>query len=86
MAQVIHDDGSVERTDGGTTTVVERSGGGGAGILIAFVLLLAVLIGGYFLLNQSRNDNLKTNAITHAADSVGGAAKKAGDAVDDATK
>jgi hypothetical protein len=81
MAQIVHDDGSVERTDGGTTTVVERSGGG-AGVLIGIVLLIAVLIGGYFLLNQSKNDDLKTSAITGAAHDVGSAAKKAGDAVD----
>jgi hypothetical protein len=91
------DDGvTAERTTehSGGTTVIERSGGGsGAGLLIGFILLIAVAIGAFYLINQNRNDNLKTDAITgtaksveKAADKVGGAAEKAGGAIDNATK
>lgn len=57
------------------TTVVERGNSGT--MLIGIVLLLAVLIGGYFLLNEGRNDNARTDAVTQAADKVGDAAKDA---------
>jgi type II secretory pathway pseudopilin PulG len=71
------------------TTVIERRGSGGA-VLIGIVLLLAVLIGGYFLLNQGKNDNLRTDAVTQAAKQVGDGAQKVGDsaqkAADGATK
>jgi hypothetical protein len=84
-----------ERSEsGGGTTVIETSGGGGsgAGLLIGFVLLIAVVIGAYFLINQNRNEAIKTDAITSAAksvekgaDKVGAAAEKAGDAVEEST-
>lgn len=71
------------------TTVIERRGGG-SGILIAIVLLIGVAIGAYFLINQSNNDNLRTDAITSAAKDVGDSAAKVGDsaekAADSATK
>ena len=67
------------------TTVVERSGNSGA-ILIGIALLIAVLVGGYFLLNQSRNDNVRTDAVTQAASKVGDTADKAGDAAGKAAK
>ena len=61
-------------------TIVETNGGGnGAAIMIGIAVLILAIIGGYFLLNQSHNDTIKTNAVTHAADSVGDAAKKVGD-------
>lgn len=63
------------------TTVIERRGSGG-GILIGLVLLIAVAIGAVYLFNRSQNDNLRTNAVTKAAGDVGGAAKKAGNAVE----
>lgn len=66
------------------TTVIERRGGGG--ILIAVVLLIAVAVGAFYLYNRSRNENLKTDAITGAARDVGDSAKKVGDAADSATK
>ena len=61
------------------TVVVERRSTG-AGLLIGLALIIAVAIGAYFLLNQSRNDNLRTDAVTAAAKDVGDSAKKAGDA------
>jgi uncharacterized protein HemX len=61
------------------TTVIEKSGGGGAGIFIGIILLIAVAIGGFYLMNQSRNENIKTDAIAGAAKDVGDSAKKVGD-------
>jgi uncharacterized protein (UPF0333 family) len=61
------------------TVIVERSGGGLGAILIGLALLVAVGIGAYFLMNKSQNDNLKTDAITRAADKVGDGATKVGD-------
>lgn len=63
------------------TTVIERRGSGG-GILIGLVLLIAVAIGAVYLFNRSQNDTLRTNAVNKAAGDVGGAAKKAGNAVE----
>lgn len=78
----------VTEHSGGTTVIESRGGGSGAGLLIGIILLIAVAIGAFYLINQSRNDNLKTDAITgtaksveKAAGKVGDAAEKAGDAV-----
>ncbi len=76
----------IVETPGNHTTVIERSGGGGAGWLIAIVLLVAVVIGGVYLFNRQGAQNSKDAAITSAAKSVGGAADKAGDAVDPGKK
>ncbi len=66
------------------TTVIEKSGGGGAGIFIGIILLIAVVIGGFYLMNQSKNDNIKTDAVTSAAKDVGDSAKKVGDTAEKA--
>ena len=68
-----------------THTVVDRSGGG-SGWLIAIVLILAVLVGGYFLMQGTGASANKDNAIAAAADDVGNAAQKVGDAAQDAAK
>jgi uncharacterized iron-regulated membrane protein len=67
------------------TTVIERRGSG-AGILIGLVLLVAVIIGGFYLFNQSVNDNRRTDAVTQAAKDVGDGAQKAGDAAQKAAQ
>jgi hypothetical protein len=67
------------------TTVIERRSGGG-GAMIAVVLLIAVLIGGFYLFSRQGAQNSKDAAITSAAKSVGGAADKAGDAVEQSTQ
>ncbi|RIA45620.1 hypothetical protein DFR49_0142 [Hephaestia caeni] len=67
------------------TTVIERRGGGG-GMLIGLAVLIVVLVGAYFLFNQSRNDNLQTEAVTTAADKVGDAAKQVGDSAEQAAE
>ena len=63
---------------------VRRSGGGG--LLIGIAVLILVIVGAYFLLNQSKNDDLQTQAITGAAKSVSDTADKAGDAIDQGSK
>ena len=68
------------------TTVIEERRGGGGGLLIGIAVLILVVVGAYFLLNQSKNDNLQTQAITGAAKSVSDTAEKAGDAVDPGSK
>jgi hypothetical protein len=59
----------------------ESSGGMGVGgIVLALVLLAAVVLGGVFLMNMSRSEAVKDNAIAGAADSVGNAADSVGNA------
>jgi hypothetical protein len=73
----------VER-DGGGTTYVDRGGSGVGGVIIGIAVLALVAIIAFFLLNQSRNDDLRTSAVTGAASSVAesasGAARSVGDA------
>ena len=73
----------VER-DGGGTTYVDRGGSGVGGVIIGLAVLALVAIIAFFLLSQSRNDTLRTNAVTGAAstvaDSASSAAKSVGDA------
>jgi uncharacterized protein (UPF0333 family) len=67
---------------GTTNTTIIREKSGGAGWAIAIVLLIAVIAGIYFF-SQSQNSKIaKNNAITGAANSVSGTAKKVGNAVD----
>ncbi|WP_227698741.1 hypothetical protein [Sphingomonas hengshuiensis] len=87
----------VERTDGVTgervvetetatgPVIVERRSSGG-GLLIGLVLLIAVIVGAVYLINQNNRENIKTNAVTSAAESVGDAAKDVGGAAKDAAK
>jgi len=74
----------VER-DGGGTTYVDRGGGMGIGsVIIGIAILALVAVIAFFLLNQNRNDAIRTNAVTSAAssiaDSTAGAAKDVGNA------
>jgi hypothetical protein len=83
-----------ERTDGttrervverdGGATYVDRGGSGVGGVIIGIVVLALVAIVAFFLLTESRNDNLRTGAVTSAAssvaDSASSAAKNVGDA------
>ena len=83
---VEHPDGRVERvTETSAPTVVERRGGSGMGAIVALIVgLLAVLVIGYFLMNMSRSEEVESNAIAGAAESVGGAAENIGEAARDA--
>ena len=64
----------------GHTTIIERRGSGGT-VLIAIVLLLALLVGGWFLMSQNASESRRDAAVTDAAQSIGSAADKVGDAV-----
>jgi hypothetical protein len=75
-------DGTTERVverDSGTT-YVDRGGSGVGGVIIGIAVLALVAIVAFFLLTQSRNDNLRTSAVTDAASSVGKAADNVGSA------
>lgn len=67
----------------GQTTVIERRSGG-SGLLIGILLLVALVVGVFFLMNQSRNDTVRTEAISDAAGAVGEGARQVGDAAQDA--
>lgn len=76
-------DGTTERVierDGGGTTYVDRGGSGVGGVIIGIAVLALVAIVAFFLLTQSRNDNLRTSAVTGAAHSVSNAADNVGSA------
>src|SRR3954470_24904776 len=77
----------VER-DAGGTTYVDRGGSGMGGVIIGIAVLALVAIVAFFLLSQSKNDALRTDAVTSAAsqvgDSVSSAAKNVGDAAQNA--
>lgn len=82
----------VERDGGGTTYVDSGGGSGLGGVIIGIAVLALVAIVAFFLLQTSRNDAIRTDAVTSAAssvadsastaaDNVGGAANRAADAV-----
>lgn len=68
----------VDRDVGGATTVVQ-GGPGVGGILMGVAALALVLFVGLFLMNASRNNDRKTEAVTSAvsdvADSTSGAVR-----------
>ena len=66
----------VER-DGGGTTYVDRGGSGVGGVIIGLAVLALVAIIAFFLLNQNRNDAIRTNAVTSAASTVADSAANA---------
>jgi len=67
------------------TTIIERKSSGGT-ILIGIVLLFAVLVGAFYLFSRSSAQNSKDSAIAGAAQSVGSAADKVGEAAAGAIK
>ncbi len=73
----------VER-DGGGTTYVDRGGSGVGGVIIGIAVLALVAIVAFFLINQSRNDTLRTEAVTGAASTVAESASSAAQNVGDA--
>jgi hypothetical protein len=75
----------VERDNGGTT-YVERSGGGIGGVIIGIAVLALVAIVAFFLLQSSRNDAMRTDAVSGAASSVAESASNAAGAVGDAAR
>ncbi len=77
----------VER-DGDGTTYVDRGGSGLGGVIIGIAVLVLAAVIAFFLVNQNRNDAIRTNAVTSAAstmaDSTATAAKDVGNAADNA--
>ena len=74
----------VER-DGGGTTYVDKGGGSGmGGVIIGIAVLALVAIVAFFLLQSSRNDALRTDAVTSAASSVADSASSAAQGVSNA--
>lgn len=80
----------VERTyerDNGPASVTVNTApttGGGFRAVMALLLLAAIAVGGYMLFANSGRESKKDNAVAAAADEVGAAAKKAGNAVEKA--
>jgi hypothetical protein len=73
----------VER-DGGGTTYVDKGGSGMGGVIIGIAVLALVAIVAFFLLQSSKNDALRTDAVSSAASSVADSASNAAGAVGDA--
>ena len=69
-----------------TTTVVHEGsrGSGGAVWMFGIVLLIAVLAAVYFLSTRSDSEAAKNNAVANAAQQVGTAATKVGNAAEEA--
>ena len=78
----------IERDSGPAAVTVNTapaaSSGGGSGMLIGILLIALLAVGGYFLFASSDSEVAKDNAVAEAADNVGAAAKKAGNAVEKA--
>jgi len=75
----------VER-DGGGTTYVDRGGSGMGGVIIGIAVLALVAIVAFFLLQSSRNDAIRTDAVSGAASSVAESAGSAAESVGDAAR
>jgi hypothetical protein len=68
----------IERDTGGDATYVDTGGGVGAGgVIIGIAVLALVAIIAFFLLSSSRNDAVRTEAVTGAASSVAESASTA---------
>src|SRR3954462_10467531 len=83
-----HADGTretvVERDSG--TTYVDRGGSGMGGVIIGIAVLALVAIVAFFLLTQTRNDAIRTDAVTSAASSVADSASNAPGSVGNAAQ
>jgi hypothetical protein len=75
----------VER-DAGGTTYVDRGGSGVGGVIIGIAVLALVAIVAFFLLSQSRNDAIRTDAVSSAASSVADSAAGAAESVGNAAE
>lgn len=71
-------------TDNRHETVIVERRGSASGLLIGFALLVLVTLGAFFVINKTKNDNIRTEAVASAAKDVGDSAKGAGDAVEKA--
>ena len=75
----------VER-DAGGTAYVDRGGSGMGGVIIGIAVLALVAIVAFFLLQSSRNDAIRTDAVSGAASSVAESAGTAAESVGDAAQ
>ncbi|MET0363164.1 MAG: hypothetical protein ABW169_00795 [Sphingobium sp.] len=71
--------------DGETrTTIIERRSGG-AGLMIGMIVVIALIAAiAFFLFEQNSREQRQSDAVVGAAESVGDAAKDAGQAITDA--
>ncbi len=74
----------VERDAGGTTTYVDKGGSGMGAVIIGIAVLALVAIVAFFLLQSTRNEAIRTDAVTSAASSVADSAAGAAESVSDA--
>lgn len=74
----------VERGGSSNPVIVERRGGGMGGVVALIIGLAVVALIAYFLLNMNRQEEVRTDAVSAAAESVGNAAENVGDAARDA--
>ncbi len=73
----------IERDVGGTT-YVDKGGSGMGGVIVGIAVLALVAIVAFFLLQSSRNDAIRTDAVTSAASSVADSASSAAQGVSNA--
>ena len=64
-----------------TTTYVERGGNGLGGVLAVIAVIAALAIAAFFFLNMSRQETLRTDAVSDAAGSVASSASRAADSI-----
>jgi hypothetical protein len=77
---VERDAGTPHADHGGSGLGTTYADGGVGGVIIGIAVLALVAIVAFFLMTQSRNDSLRTSAVTGAASSVGRAADNVGNA------
>jgi hypothetical protein len=68
---VERDAGTPHPDHGGSGLGTTYADGGVGGVIIGIAVLALVAIVAFFLMTQSRNDSLRTSAVTGAASSVG---------------
>lgn len=76
----------VERDAGGSTTYVDRGGSGMGSVIIGIAVLALVAIVAFFLLQSSRNEAIRTDAVSSAASSVAESAGQAAESVGSAAE
>jgi hypothetical protein len=74
----------VERVIERTNNVHSEAARGGTSTIFAIILLVALIVGGVMWMSASKSRNAKDAAITGAANDVGKAAEKAGNAIEKA--
>lgn len=73
-----------ETAPASVTVNTAPTSGGGFSAVMAILLLAAIAVGGYLLFANGAQETRKDDAVTAAAEEVGAAANKAGNAVEKA--